>query len=179
LLNISQLSITRLSQTHTFLPFDCSDSDLNEFLLRDSKHYLTKLLSVTYIIEYNQQTIAFFSVSNDKISIEQFESNRGFKRIIQSVLPQSKHYKSYPAVKLGRFAVHRDFQNEKLGSQLLDYLKGMFITNNKTGCQYITVDAYSKSLRFYVKNGFKFFTEKDTQDDTRQMYFSLLELTFI
>jgi ribosomal protein S18 acetylase RimI-like enzyme len=129
LLNISQLSIIRLSPTHTFLPFDCSDSDLNEFLLRDSKDYLTKLLSVTYIIEYNQQTIAFFSVSNDKISIEQFESNRGFKRIIQSVLPQSKHYKSYPAVKLGRFAVHREFQKYGLGTQLLDYLKGMLIRN--------------------------------------------------
>ena len=91
-------------------------------------------------------------------------------------MPLGKRYKSYPAVKIGRFAVHQKYQKCGFGCQLIDYIKGMFITNNRTGCQYITVDAYKQSLKFYEKNGFKYFTEKDKDDDTRQMYFSLVDL---
>lgn len=91
-------------------------------------------------------------------------------------MPEGKRYKSYPAVKIGRLGVHCDYQNCGFGSQLLDYIKGMFIDNNRTGCQYITVDAYSKSLRYYEKNGFKYLTDLDRGKDTRQMYFSLIDL---
>lgn len=94
-------------------------------------------------------------------------------------MPEGKKYRSYPAVKIGRLAVHSDYQKNGFGSQLLDYIKGMFITHNRTGCQYITVDAYKDSLRFYEKNGFKYFNERDKARDTRQMYFSLLDLVLV
>ena len=84
------------------MPFDCSDTDLNDFLLNDAKNYLRKLLSVTYIIEYENKTIAFFSVSNDKISYEEKSiSNRSFKKLFQDIMPEGKKYKSYPAVRVG------------------------------------------------------------------------------
>jgi hypothetical protein len=51
-----------------------------------------------------------------------------------------------------------------------------FIENYKTGCRFITVDAYSKSLGFYLKNGFIFMTSKDEDKDTRLMYFDLSSL---
>lgn len=158
------------------MPFDCGDHDLNEFLLNDSKNYLAKLLSVTYLFEHQGETVAFFSVSNDKISITDFESKRGFKRVFSDIMPKGKQYKSYPAVKIGRFGVNKTLQGCGLGGSILDYIKGMFITNNRTGCQYITVDAYNQSLKFYEKNGFKYFTEQDAGEDTRQMYFSLIDL---
>lgn len=176
MIEITHVKIVRLCEDHNFLPFKCSDSDLDEFLLNDSKNYLRQLLSVTYLIEYEGVTIAFFSVLNDKISIQDFESNRKFKRIFQDLMPAGKRYKSYPAVKIGRFAVHAAYQNQRFGSTLLDYIKGLFIVNNKTGCQYITVDAYSQSLKFYENNGFEYFSDIDKGKDTRQMYFSLLDL---
>ena len=91
-------------------------------------------------------------------------------------MPFGKRYKSYPAVKIGRFGVHHEYQNGGFGSQLLDSIKGMFIINNKTGCQYITVDAYKQSLPFYEKNGFKYFSDDDKEKDTRQMYYSLVDI---
>lgn len=142
----------------------------------DSKDYLLKLLSVTYLFEYQGITLAFFSVSNDKISITDFENAKAFKKIFSKKMPLRKRYRSYPAVKIGRLGVHKNFQNNGFGGQLLDYIKGMFIDNNWTGCQYITVDAYKQSLRFYEKNGFKYFTDADKDADTRQMYFSLIDL---
>lgn len=144
--------------------------------MNDAKDNLGKLLSVTYLVEYEGNTMAFFSVLNDKISIQEFESNRRFKRLFQDLMPDGKKYKSYPAVKIGRFAVHKDYQGKNIGSKLLDYIKGMFIINNKTGCQYITVDAYNRSLSFYERNGFKYFSDTDKDKTTRQMYFSLVDL---
>lgn len=158
------------------MPFDCKDSDLNEFLSNDSKNYLSKLLSVTYVIEYNDVIIAFFSVSNDKITAEDVKDEKLFKKIFKRKMPYRKQFSSYPAVKIGRLGVHHAYQNCGFGGQLLDFIKGLFITNNRTGCQYITVDAYKQSLRFYEKNGFKYLTEEDKDRDTRQMYFSLVDL---
>ena len=53
----------------------------------------------------------------------------------------------------------------------------LFIDNNRTGCKFITVDAYAQSLDFYVKNGFNFLTDQDIGKDTRLMYFDLSPLS--
>jgi hypothetical protein len=175
-MDLSNLNFIRLTTEHAILPFDCGDADLNDFLFYDAKDYLRKLLSVTYLIESQDRTLAFFSVHNDKISIEDFDSNRKFRRFIQGLMPDRKKFKSYPAVKIGRLGVDHTCQKCGLGSFILDYIKGLFITNNRTGCQYITVDAYRQSLSFYQRNNFEFFTEKDKDEDTRQMYCSLIPL---
>ena len=63
------MKIVRLTQEHNFKPFDCGEEDLNEFFLQDSKQYAKGLLAVTYIIEDEESTVAFFSLSNDRISL--------------------------------------------------------------------------------------------------------------
>lgn len=64
-----QIKIVRLTQDYTFKPFDCGEQDLNDFLFNDSKNYLERLMAVTYVLETENKTVGFFSVSNDKISI--------------------------------------------------------------------------------------------------------------
>jgi hypothetical protein len=56
---------------------------------------------------------------------------------------------------------------------LMDYIKGFFIEKDKTGCRFITVDAYRVAIDFYNRNGFDFLTDEDKNDDRRQMYFDL------
>ncbi len=63
------MKIVRLTQDHIFKPFDCGEADLNDFLLQDAKQYLKGLLAVTYIVEDENSTVAFFSLSNDRISL--------------------------------------------------------------------------------------------------------------
>lgn len=150
--------------------------DLNEFLLSNAKDHQEKLIAVTYLFEYQNTTLAFFSVSNDKIAAIDFPSGGRFKKQVQNLMPSGKRYRSYPAVKIGRLGVHARYQSSGFGSQLIDYIKGMFLANNRTGCQYITVDAYAQSLKFYERNGFVYFSEADSDKDTRQMYFNLLNL---
>jgi hypothetical protein len=50
--------------------FDCGDTDLNEFFFSDSKLVCRELIAVTYAWIEDNQTLAYFSISNDAISRE-------------------------------------------------------------------------------------------------------------
>lgn len=85
-------SLKRLNPEDLRPPFDCDDDDLNEFFTKDSIISGRELLSVTYVLEQNNKTIAFFSVSNDSIKKENVPpsknlSNRSLtKNVIQVFL---------------------------------------------------------------------------------------------
>jgi len=90
-------------------------------------------------------------------------------------IPNLKRRKSYPAVKVGRLGVAAKYQSSGLGGEILDLLKMAFVCDNKTGCRFITVDAYNnpRTMKFYQKNDFDFLITSDEKEDTRQMYFDL------
>ena len=52
------MRIVKLTQDYLFKDFDCGNIDLNDYLLKDSKSYLSKRLAVTYIIETEQDIVA-------------------------------------------------------------------------------------------------------------------------
>lgn len=60
-----------------------------------------------------------------------------------------------------------------MGSFLLDFIKSHFIIDNKTGCRFLTVDAYADAIPFYQKNGFIPLNEEDADAATRLLYFDL------
>jgi GNAT superfamily N-acetyltransferase len=158
--------------------FDCGDKDLNEFFAIDSKDGTRELVSVTYavLIEEDSELVGFFCVSNDAIR-KQDTTNNKFNRI-RSKIPSSKRYSSMPAVKIGRLAIARKYQNNKIGKKTLDLIKMWFTDGNKTGCRFIIVDAIntSKVLAFYKNNGFDFLDSHSASDNdkTRLMFFDLL-----
>lgn len=168
--------LIRLTLDYEIKPFDCGDSDLNEFLISDSKKYLNELLAVTYVIENDLDTIAFFSLLNDKITIDDSDSKSQWRKLIRDKLPYGKRFSSYPAMKIGRLGVSEKYQGEGWGAMILDYVKELFISNNRTGCRYITIDAYREALSFYKKNEFTYLTKSDLGADTRLMYFDLMRL---
>ena len=169
--------IVRLSEANKILHFNCDNKDLNEFLLKDAVDYADNLLEVTYLFEVDTRTLAFFSLINDKISLEECFSKNNYKSNFTYKMPKGMKHNSFPAVKLGRLAVTLDMQYQGIGTSILDYLKLTFALNNRTGCRYITVDAFEDSLTFYEKNGFEYFLKKDKHDQTRSMYFDLDKVT--
>ena len=147
--------------------FDCGDSDLNEFFLVDAIPHKRELIGVTYFF-YNKPdktAIAFFTVMNDALRTDNFKNE----------LPEGKRYTFYPATKIDRFGVNKKYHRSGFGSQQMRFIKHLFTYENKTGCRFITVDAYNKSeiLNFYIKSGFSFCTEKDINRSTRTMKFDL------
>jgi GNAT superfamily N-acetyltransferase len=166
----------RLSPDYRIKNFDCGNAEINDFLHNDSFDYLNRRLSVTYVVETDDDTVAFFSLSNDKIA--QDESSNGTWRKIKQLFPHRKHRRDYPAVKIGRLGVSTKYACQGIGTEILGFVKKMFITNNRTGCCFVTVDAYQESEGFYTKNGFRRLnpTEKVKGDDTILMFYDLQEL---
>lgn len=163
--------IIRLDTTSKCKPFCCSDEDLNGFFMDDALNYGKDLMTVTYILETEQKTIAYFSLLNDKITLRDINS-RWRNRINRNVSNQKRN-NSYPAVKLGRLAVSEEFEKRGYGTKIIGLIKQWFTEGNKTGCRYITVDAYAKPevLSFYEKNGFDYLTNDDKDAKTRLMYY--------
>ena len=158
---IQAMRIVRLDDEYHFKHFDCGDNDLNEFLLKDAKDYQRRLLAVTYLIEN-----------------EVNESTKSVWRKIKRIFPRSKHRRDYPAVKIGRLAVNKSYQGLQIGTIVMNYLKNLFKSRSRTGCAYLTVDALSKAVGFYEKNGFDYLCDKVSGQDypTRLMYFDINRL---
>lgn len=55
---------------------------------------------------------------------------------------------------------------------LLDFIKGFFVIDNKTGSRFITVDAYRSAISFYERNGFVAL-QNNNKSSTQLMYFDL------
>lgn len=69
--------------------------------------------------------------------------------------------------------VNQEAKGLHIGSFLLDFIKSYFVVDNKTGCRFLTVDAYAAAIPFYLKNGFVPLNEEDADAETRLLYFDL------
>ena len=50
-------------------------------------------------------------------------------------------------------------------------------SDNKSGCRFLTVNAYSDAIPFYEKNGFVPLNDADVHDETRLLYFDLNDVS--
>ena len=155
--------------------FDCGKKDLNEYFWNDALAHREELLSETYFLKEatveDDFPVALISLANDTVRREKIWEFLG--------LAESKKYKSYPAVKITRAGVLKRFQGKNIGSHMLNMIKTFFVTNNRTGCRLITVDAYNteRVLNFYKRNEFQFFSDKDKRRNQRAMFYDLKRLT--
>lgn len=173
-MDFSRYRLHKLDDKMEIKSFDCGNEDLNEFLYEDAKLYTSELLAVTYILEDNREnkTVAYYSLLNDKIELDPEEKSVWNK--INRKIPNSKRYHAYPAVKIGRLAVSKDYAHQNFGNNIITNIKIQFSIEGESGCRFITVDAYSQAIPFYEKCGFKFLTKKDEGESTRAMYFDLM-----
>lgn len=171
------LRIRKLQPDEVVKSFDCGDKDLNEFIIDEAPFYRKTLLAVTYVLESpeNEETLAYFSLANDRVSLSDFESKTEFNRFRKKRFVNEKRLKSYPATKLCRLAVSISAREMHLGSYLIDFIKAFFLLDNKTGCRFVTVDAYRSAIPFYEKNGFLPLLTEDDGEMTRLLYFDLAD----
>jgi GNAT superfamily N-acetyltransferase len=173
---LDKIEIVRLEEDTPISSFDCGDNDLNDFLQNDAKKYLMSMLAVTYLIKVENEIVACFCLSYDgltRTTILTAEEKSLWNKVGRKI-PNSKRRKTYPAVKIGRLAVNQKFSGLGLGTQILLSVREMYISEpHHAGCRFVTVDAYRSALSFYEKNDFRYLTTKDSDDETRTMYFDL------
>lgn len=137
--------ITPLCEEHNTIDFDCGDKDLNEFIKKDALKQKKEGWNTTYVATEIgcKKVIGFFALSQDSITISS-ETKRKF----------GNEYTSIPAIKIGRFAVDKKYQNKGIGQYILKYAIGFIIQNicPLIGGIYITLDAYSNKSEWYKKH---------------------------
>lgn len=193
LLEKCKFSILNESVLDSCHPFSCGHDDLNDFFKNDAHNYSKELLGKSYCFRLDENPaiiVCAFTIANDSIKASLLPNARK-KKLIKHIPPQ-KHFKSYPAVLIGRLGVNENFKNRGIGSELMNFIKSWFIDqNNKTGCRFIVVDSYNEDSpkKYYENNSFEylFFTEEQekqytgqiskTHLDTRLMYFDLIILS--
>ncbi|WP_173340944.1 GNAT family N-acetyltransferase [uncultured Fibrobacter sp.] len=177
--DLSASSFIRLNPSNIVKKFSCGDDDLDDFILRRASAFQKHLLSVSYayVDDVSGRILAYCSLANDKVAITDFKDKAEFNRFRKKRgFPNEKRLKSYPAVKLCRLGVDMTAKGQRIGTTILNYIKSMFVIENKTGCRFLTVDAYLNAVPFYEKNGFRFMTQDDDDPHTRLMYFDLLDI---
>jgi GNAT superfamily N-acetyltransferase len=159
------------------IEFTCGDEDLDDFIINDACDYHTNLLSETFILKTSDVNLGYFTLLNDKVGLEAFDDRTSFNRFRKKRFVNSKRLKAYPAIKIGRLAVHQDYSRNGYGSLLLDTIKTLIISNRYSGCRFMTVDAYKDVIPFYEKNGFIRINSSIADNGTCLMVYDLISAT--
>jgi len=189
-------TMKKLSKEMDLDNFECTVSDLTEFFRIDSFEYNKSLLGKSYCFTLDSEPskiICAFTLSNDSLFVQDLDKKERKEAKGNIPYPKNRH-PSFPAVKIGRLGVDKNYTRIGIGSQLMNFIKAWFADDeNKTGCRFITVDAYNKSfaLDYYTKNGFNFLIPEETKEleyynshnnktdkhlRTRSMYFDLIQI---
>jgi len=177
-MNLEELSFLRITEGFLIKPFDCEDEDLNEFLFEEAIPYRKELLATTFVIEDDNRTLGYYSLLNDSLQLKEelFSSKSQLKKFLRDLIPYPKrHLKNIPSLKIGRLGIDKTYKGKGLGSILLEGIINEAIElNKKQACRLITVDAYRQALPFYERFGFQYITNKDEQEEVRQMFLDLM-----
>jgi GNAT superfamily N-acetyltransferase len=170
--------VRKLQENEHIENFNCGDDDLNDFLINDAAAYREALLATTYLLveRSTNEIAAYFSLANDRIGIQDFSATNEYNRFRRPKFKNSKRLKSYPAVKICRLAISANLKGIGIGSKLIQFIKSFFFVDNKTGCRFVTVDAYADAIGFYQKNKFDFLNNDDSEAKTRVLFFDLNDL---
>lgn len=135
--------------------FSCGNLDLDDYFITAASSYQVALLAKNYVLEDESANIvALFTLFNDRVCITDFDNTTDFNKFRSRRFVQAKRLKGYPAIKIGRLGVATSMKGKGIGSMLLDFIKSYFVNHQRSGCRFITVDAYIQAVDFYSKNGF-------------------------
>ena len=175
-------------------PFSCGENDLDEFFAKDCLINQSRLLGKTYLFclkEQPETIVTAFSLSNDSIRLTNRITDEYKEQFLDDTNLHDKSLKRFPAVLIGRLGTNKDFAGQGYGTAIMDFIKVLFRTNNRTGCRFLIVDALNRpeTLHYYEKNGFRYLIDDERLEakymgmgvgrlplNTRLMYFDLLKI---
>ncbi|MCZ7385251.1 MAG: GNAT family N-acetyltransferase [Candidatus Methanoperedens sp.] len=160
----NKLQIVTLTKKHDLTSFNSTNSDLNDFLNNCALNDQNERVSRTYLCMWERSITGYVALVTDTLEVHAVDEKDGIKNYL---------YHKYPAVRIARLAVDRNFMNRGVGRFLLLVAIGMAIeVSNKIGCRYITVDSKPESIGFYEKHNFKL-VEKYRNNDFPKMYLNM------
>jgi GNAT superfamily N-acetyltransferase len=135
----------RLEGTHDLGQFDCGEASLNEWLVRRALKNEANGASRTYVVCVDNSVVGYYSLANG--AIDRDLAPKPMKRNMPDPIP---------VMVLGRLAVDRRFQGQKIGRALLgDAILRVLSAAEIVGIKAILVHAISEDAKqFYRCSGF-------------------------
>lgn len=167
------LSLVR-SDELPFTGFDCGDADVNQWFAKDVAPCTEQLLVKSFELKVSDTPrkgipMGLVSLCNDAV----------LQRDLIDILPvpEEKLFPSWPAVKIVALGVAVPLQRRGFGREIIGLIAQLFTTDNRTGCRFITLDAYNNPtvIHFYESLGFQFM-RYDFGKSSRTMYLDLLRV---
>lgn len=158
--NISyqELIFEALSEGNLPSHYDCGDDDLDDFIVNDALNHQNANVAMTTLVRYKGEIVGFYSLANDCISLDKSEKNRIKKQYNIS-------YTEFPALKICRLGVRKDYQNKGIGKAIVSDVAGFAQElQNWIGLRFVSVDAYKASEGFYTHLGFLVNNHEDEID---------------
>lgn len=83
------------------------------------------------------------------------------------------NYKSYPALKIARLAVHEKYRDQKLGKFLVQLALGTAkdVICPAIGCRFVAVDSKKQAVDFYLKQGFSMLETRQNKQRSEPVLF--------
>lgn len=180
-MTLLELEFDPLSTGFQLANFDCGDDDINEFFKQDALDYQREQMANTYVFHSSMKPIAFFGILNDCLHDKGYVSSTWNRFHRKRKIPNSKRIKQYPAIKVGRLGVTKEYQGAGIAYERMDFIKGFSLLEHKPACRLLLLDAYNreKQIKYYERNGFIFLDDTSIGDKTRLMYFDLIQLSDI
>ena len=169
-------TLEKVSARFDMATVDCGDPDLNEYFRKDSEDYRKQLMTQTYVFHETNSDVLLATVDFCNDALPKEEMPNPSKKQIPFV---KRGFKTFPAVKITRLGVRKELHGKHVGSALLTTIKRFFLDDNRTGCRFVTVDAYRAAVGFYEANLFVRMKEKGTEDvqaPTVPLFFDLLRV---
>ena len=167
----NEIKIEKLNRSHDLSKFKSYEPELVDFLQEDALRNQEQSLSLTFLWFVEKNLVGYVTLLTDKINLE-----GNLKRFFKE---KDIHYKSLPALKIGRLCVHDNYLKQGLGRLMVQFAiqKANEINDDKAGCRFITLDAKRNidkrldSIHFYKKMSFKVLKER--RKGTTPMYLDL------
>jgi len=166
-----EIKVERISESHRNLlaGFKSHEKELVDFLLQDALSNQDTHISTTHlwIEKQSNKLIGYITLLADALKLE--------SALKAEFRQKGIHYKSLPALKIGRLCVDDGFRQRGVGTMMVDFTYCVAAeTTEKFGCRFLTVDAKKNpdpgksSLHFYRKLDFK--TLKEREKGTTPLY---------
>lgn len=147
-----------LTGEHDLSEFECASDDLTDFLRNDALKQQNMNLNITQLVVCDGEIIGFVSLLTDVIKLNVL-NNQDVIDEIKEELNLIGDNNEVPAIKIGRFAVDKKYAGKSLGKSIFRnvLLSILYLSKNKVGLRFITVEAYASAFNFYVeKNNFSY-----------------------
>ncbi|MFB5763553.1 GNAT family N-acetyltransferase [Paenibacillus medicaginis] len=132
--------------------------DMNYFLKNEALEEQNEGYNTTFLVKKDEKIIGYMSLCSDAIRLDYSERrirNRGNTGVIG--------YETFPALKIARLAVHKDFQKCGIGKMLINYavFKALLMREEVGGVRFITLDCFSHRYSYYTNERIGFIKNKE------------------